>query len=89
MVVLDQDPVEHFERWAFCDLLVVILASAFAISTAWAFQSLCSSCMASVTSPCRITVLSGLSLFHSGLESSLPKCSRNVEYPFTALGNVL
>ena len=29
MVVLDQDPVEHFERWVFCDLLVVILASVF------------------------------------------------------------
>ena len=61
----------------------------FAISTTWAFQSLCSSCMACVTLPCRITVFPGLSLFHSGLKSSLPKCSRNGEYPFMALGNVL
>ena len=40
-------------------------------------------------SPCKIMVFPGLSLFQSRLESSLLKCSRNSEYPFMALGNVL
>ena len=61
----------------------------FCITAACDFQSLCSSCTDAVMSPCSMAAFLGFRLFHSELESSLPKWSRNGKYPFAALGNVL
>ena len=61
----------------------------FRISAAWFFHNLCSSSTGTVVSPCRMVVFPGLRQFHSGLESSLLKWSKNGEWPLFALGNVL
>ena len=61
----------------------------FLISAVCAFQSLCNSCTDVVMLPCLMMVFPGLSLFHNRLLYSLPKCNRNSECLFDALGKVL
>ena len=68
---------------------LLFFALLFLISAVCAFQSLCSLCTDVVMSSYLMTVFPGFNLFHNGLLHSLPKCNKNGECLFDALGKVL